>query len=471
LITVKAMKAVKERKDMPALSPRAFEEVAWLLPESMIVTESDGRIAWVNEAFCVLVGLPPEALSSSPLEDLMPSEEILKLVGLEPYIGARDLVRDVSISFRGPRETRASLVASIARLRRPGEMDRFVIVGRGVGAREEALAETTRWAAAEQDRANELGRARDALVDTLDELQKTQVALVEASRLAGVANAELEEKLAQLQRMENELRLAQKLESVGRLASGVAHEINTPVQFIGDHLHFLREAYDEVRAEVSRLQQEPADARPTTAADLPYLDAEVPAAFTRVVEGVARIAKIVRAMKAFAHDDRGQLGFYDVNHGLETTLEIAGSEFRHIADKEMDLGILPLVYSRGDQLNQVFLNLIVNAAHAIFDVVGNTGGRGKLTVKTRAEANTVLISIGDTGTGISEDVKSKMFDPFFSTKPVGRGTGQGLSLVWSVVVDHGGQVWVDTELGVGSTFHIRLPIGASAPPSAPPSST
>jgi two-component system NtrC family sensor kinase len=346
-------------------------------------------------------------------------------------------------------------------LRGPAGEERFVVVGRGVGAREEAFAETTRWAAAEQDRANEVGRARDALARTLHELQSTQEALIEASERAAAANTDLQEKIAQLERMEIELRLAQKLEAVGRLAAGVAHEINTPVQFIGDSVHFLREAYDEVRAEVTRLASDPSTGNPGVTADLSYFDAEAPKAFTRVVEGVARIGRIVRAMKSFAHDGHGERGIFDINLGLETTLEIANGEFRQVADTDLDLAELPPVYCQGDQINQVLLNLIVNGAHAIQDVVGNSGRRGKLSLMTRAEADSVVISIRDTGTGIADDVKTRMFDLFFTTKEVGRGTGQGLSLVRSVIVDnHGGQVWVDTEVGVGSTFHLRIPIGS-----------
>lgn len=454
------------------LADDVFQRIALLLPESMVVTDAKGVIAWANDAFCALTGYSRDEILARPVEELMPAEEVLGLLGFSSYIGGRDLVRDIDICFSCLGGGRAPVVASVARVHGGDRDECYVLIGRPTGAREEALAETTRWAAAEQDRANEVERARDELATTLRELQKTQDALVEVSRRAGVANAELERKVAELERMEVELRLAQKLEAVGKLAAGVAHEINTPVQFIGDNIHFLREAYDDVRREVARLSTGTADAAESPSGDfpgassgdevdLPYLDAQVPGAFTQVAEGVNRIAKIVRAMKAFAHDGRGTRTNYDVNHGIETTFQIAQSEFKHIADTEFDLGEVPFVYCDGDQINQVFLNLIVNASHAIQDVVGNTGRRGKLSATTRAEEDGVVISIRDTGTGISDDVKDKMFDLFFSTKEVGRGTGQGLSLVWSVIVDkHGGHVWVDTELGVGTTFHVKIPFGA-----------
>jgi two-component system NtrC family sensor kinase len=328
------------------------------------------------------------------------------------------------------------------------------LVARDGGAREEALAETTRWAAAEQDRADELGRARDALSRTIDELTRTQSALVAASEKAARANQELAAKVTELERLERELRLAQRLEAVGRLSAGVAHEINTPVQFVGDSLHFLREAYTEVRAEVRRLAGEP-DGAP---ADLPYLDEEVPRAFEQAGAGIQRIARIVRAMKTFSSDGRGGVAAYDVNRGVETALELVRGELNHIAEVVTDFMEIPPVQCRADEMNQALLNLIENAAHAMQDAVAAGRPRGVLCLRTRQEGDSVVVSVQDTGTGIPDDIKDRIFDLFFTTKEVGRGTGHGLSMVWSAVVDNlGGKVWVDSELGVGTTFHVKLP--------------
>jgi PAS domain S-box-containing protein len=444
------------------LDAEAFRQLVEGVSESVALTDVEGRILWVNAAFCALLECSASELVERPLEDLLPPEEMLKLVGFVSYLDGKDLLRDLNVFFAGPNGTRASVVASIARVRRGRESDRFVLVGRSVGAREEELAQTTRWAAAEQDRANELARARDELARTLGELQETQTALIEASRQASRANEELHRKVVQLERMEQELRLSQKLEAVGRLSAGVAHEINTPVQFIGDSIHFLREAYDEVRQEVQRLTTPTGAVDLSSGADLVYLDKEVPSAFAHVAIGVDRISKIVHAMKTFARNSYGERSHLDMNGAVETTIEIARGELRHVADVELHLGELPPVDCEGDQINQALLNVIVNAAHAIQDAVGKSDRRGKLTVSTRAENDSVVISVGDTGTGIPDHVKDRIFDLFFTTKEVGRGTGQGLALVWAVIVDkHGGQVWVDTELGVGSTFHIKLPTNGS----------
>lgn len=439
-----------------AIGRGEYQRLFAKLPEGVVVADVEGRVLATNDAFRGFFGADEPDLVGRPIEDLMPAEEILKLIGFASYLQGKDLLHDLSLSFSGANGRRVSVVASVARLLLGGG-ERFVLVGRLVGAREEALAETTRWAAAEQDRADEVARARDALAKTIDELQRTQSALLEASERATRANQQLETKVAELERMERELRLAQRLEAVGRLSAGVAHEINTPVQFVGDSLHFLREAYDEVRQEVRRLTAESAD---PSVVDLPYLDAEVPRAFEQAGTGIARIASIVRAMKTFSSDGRSGVAAYDLNRGLETALELSRAELKQVADVVMELGEIPPVRCRADEMNTALLNVIVNAAHAMQDAFAAGRPKGVLSLRTRTDGDCVVVSIQDTGTGIPDDVKDRIFDLFFTTKEVGRGTGQGLSMVWSAVVDNlGGQVWVDTEPGVGSTFHLRVPIG------------
>jgi len=272
---------------------------------------------------------------------------------------------------------------------------------------------------------------------------------------------------------EMELRHTQKLESVGRLASGIAHEINTPIQFVGDNTRFLQESFEsfqsllskyqelrsafasgtaspEILAEVQRLEEE---------SDCAFLMAEVPQAINQTLEGVERVATIVRAMKEFAHPESRQMAATDLNRALQSTLTVARNELKYVADVETVFGELPLVVCNVGDLNQVFLNLLVNAAHAIGDVVKGTFAKGKIGVRTQAEGNTVLVTISDTGCGIPEANRSKVFDPFFTTKEVGRGTGQGLAISRSVVVDrHKGTLSFDSEVGKGTTFYIRLPV-------------
>lgn len=270
-----------------------------------------------------------------------------------------------------------------------------------------------------------------------------------------------------------ELRQAQKLEAVGRLASGVAHEINTPVQFVSDSVHFVRDGLAEIAPvvrELSVVASEAADGTlvPGRAAavlertrelDLDYVLDHVPDALRTALDGLERVATIVRSMKAFAHPEQNEMVHASLNEAIRTTLTIATNEYRYVADVDLALDDVPPVLCRPGEINQVLLNLVVNAAHAIRDVVGNTGARGKITVRSRVDADGVTISIGDTGTGIPEAVRSKIFDPFFTTKTVGQGTGQGLAIARSIVVDkHHGMLRFETETGRGTTFFLTLPL-------------
>jgi len=186
---------------------------------------------------------------------------------------------------------------------------------------------------------------------------------------------------------------------------------------------------------------------------------EMPKAISQSLGGVERVATIVRAMKEFAHPEQKEKVAANLNQALASTLVVARNELKYVADIETDYGELPAVECHLGDLNQVFLNLLVNAAHAVKDAVDGTGNRGTIRVQTRPQGEWVKISIGDTGAGIPESIRSKVFDPFFTTKPVGRGTGQGLAIARSIVVDkHGGTLTFESEVGRGTTFVIGLPI-------------
>jgi len=187
----------------------------------------------------------------------------------------------------------------------------------------------------------------------------------------------------------------------------------------------------------------------------------VPPAIVGAMEGLERIATIVRSMKEFAHPDQTEMSSADLNHAIQSTLIIARNEYKYVADVETDFGDLPPVQCYLGEVNQVILNLLVNAAHAIGDVIKDSGAMGKLTVRTRLDGNEVEIAIGDSGTGIPEAARQRVFDPFFTTKEIGKGTGQGLAIARSVIVNkHGGTLRFETECGKGTTFFIRLPVGA-----------
>lgn len=286
------------------------------------------------------------------------------------------------------------------------------------------------------------------------------------------------EDITDRKRQEMELRHSQKLEAVGRLAAGIAHEINTPVQFVGDNTRFLQNSFrDEIqlihkyqqlreaaeRGRISsKLLREISELREK--ADWDYLEQEIPRAMEQMLEGLARVATIVRGMKEFSHVDRtNEKSPADLNRALESTLIVARNELKYVAEVETHFAELPPIICHLGDLNQVFLNLLVNAAHAIGDVVKNTSFRGKIGVTTRIESDFVEVAISDTGTGIAPDVRDKIFDPFFTTKGVGKGTGQGLALARAIVVEkHGGTLTFETQSGKGTTFFVRLPLSAAA---------
>lgn len=275
--------------------------------------------------------------------------------------------------------------------------------------------------------------------------------------------------------MEEQLRQAQKLEAIGQLAAGIAHEINTPTQFVGDNTTFMKDSWDPIShllLEARQMQQSAAlgtlDAgliasfeKSWAEADVDYLQMEIPRAIDQSLEGIKRVANIVKAMKEFSHPGSENKKPIDINHAIETTITVARNEWRYVADVRTSFdNDLPFVPCLAGEFNQAILNLIINAAHAIGDVVGDgSKKKGLITVITQRDGDWTEISIQDTGTGIPESIKSRIFEPFFTTKDVGRGTGQGLALAHAVIVKkHGGKIWFASDEGKGTTFFIRLPL-------------
>jgi PAS domain S-box-containing protein len=306
-----------------------------------------------------------------------------------------------------------------------------------------------------------------------------------ARRLTG-ANGEclgavaVTQDITQKKELERELAQAQKLESIGQLAAGIAHEINTPTQFIGDNIRFLHESFRDVLGCIREIKAAIAAATGGTvivapiaaaldAPDMTYLQDEIPKAIAQSLEGVARIAKIVGAMKEFSHPgvERTPL---DLNRAITSTITVASNEWKYVADVKTEFdSSLPLVPVMPGAFNQVILNMIVNAAHAISAAAPPeaTSAKGTITVTTRQVCDSVEIRIADTGCGIPANIIPRIFDPFFTTKPVGKGTGQGLAIAHDVVVTkHGGTIAVESEPGVGTTFTLRLPLKTATAASA-----
>lgn len=306
-------------------------------------------------------------------------------------------------------------------------------------------------------------------------MSKLEEAVEERTRDLRNANEALQTEMRERQRLEGQLALRQKLESIGQLAAGVAHEINTPIQYVGDSLHFLKSAFadlgtlqheyerllkaDDSAAALDELRAAVRNAE--AAVDLGFLREEIPRACERALIGVDRVSAIVRAMKEFAHPRNTEQCLADLNDAIRTTLLVTQNEYKYVAQLETELGELPPVICNIGELNQVFLNLIVNAAHAI-ESSGKDFLNGRIVVRTHADAAHVVISISDNGIGIPASIARRIYDPFFTTKEVGRGTGQGLAIAHTIVViNHGGALTFESLEGEGTTFNVRLPINGA----------
>ena len=252
-------------------------------------------------------------------------------------------------------------------------------------------------------------------------------------------------------KLEHGLRMTQKLRAMGTLAAGVAHEINTPLQYISDSVHVLMLRMQDL---LQLAQTEDPVARVARATQL---EPQIARALERTVGGIGSVTRIVRAMKEFSYPDKGPRVTADLNQALRTTLTVCRNEYKHVAEIETDLHELPGVWCHIGDLNQAFLNLIVNAAHAI-EEAGR--GRGKILIASRPEPGAVSVTISDTGCGIPESLRQRIFDPFFTTKPIGKGTGQGLAIVRAIVEQHFGEIQVSSTPGEGTCFTIRLPVDA-----------
>ncbi len=278
--------------------------------------------------------------------------------------------------------------------------------------------------------------------------------------------------ITEQKRMQAELAQMQRMEAIGQLAAGIAHEINTPTQYIGDNIRFLGDAFRDASHIFETLQRlvdsdAQMNAEPferlraaARAADVTYLIGEIPRAVEQSLEGVECVAEIVRAMKDFSHPGSERKVAVDLNRAVQSTLTVCRNEWKYVADLVTDFDpAMPPVPCLPGELNQAILNMVINAAHAIAEKAETDGEKGTITVRTRRNGDSAEIHIQDTGTGIPERVQQKIFDLFFTTKAIGQGTGQGLTMARSIIVDkHSGTVECQSELGRGTTFIVRLPL-------------
>jgi PAS domain S-box-containing protein len=405
---ITSLKEVESQLRAQQEENRKLALVAEHTTNSVVITDSAGVIDWVNRAFEVTTGYRLDEVRGRMFDDVLQgpdsSAEVIALVRAK--IGAGEPVRVKILNFRKDK--------------RPF------------------------WGSVE------IQPIRDSTGGVL--------------HFVGVM-----EDITEREKMEAERRLSQKLESVGQLASGIAHEINTPIQFVGDSITFLDEAWQSIEPLVDAARLDPGAAGEIDGAadnpevelrnaDVDFLLENFPIAIARARDGVDRVSSIVRAMKGFAHPDHGELVKTDVNQALRDTVIVARNEYKYVGTLTIECGTLPLVRCRISSINQVLLNLIVNAAHALADRK-HTPETGRIEIKSRCEQDWAVITVTDNGCGIPEEIKDRIFDPFFTSKEVGRGTGQGLTIARAIVVDqHEGRLLFRSKVGEGSAFEMWLPV-------------
>ena len=264
--------------------------------------------------------------------------------------------------------------------------------------------------------------------------------------------------IKKLEEAHHQLLQSEKMASIGSLAAGVAHEINNPIGFVasnmgnlGNSVEDLFQIIDAYRTEVLSYNPNPQADQLAKSLDLDFLREDIKHLLLENKDGVDRVKRIVQDLKDFSHVDHGEWVMTCIHQGLNSTLNIVNNELKYKATVEKKYGDIPPIYCIGSQLNQVFMNLLINAAHAI-------EGSGKIVIETGVQDTELFVKISDSGCGIPKDNLARIFDPFFTTKPVGQGTGLGLSLSYGIVKRHEGKITVESEQGVGTTFTVWLPL-------------
>jgi two-component system NtrC family sensor kinase len=315
-----------------------------------------------------------------------------------------------------------------------------------------------REAKEEAESANQLkSESLEMLEQEIAERQKADEAL---QRLNASLENLVEEEVRKNREKDGMLLHQEKLASIGQLAAGVAHEINNPMGFIMANLNTLKEYSDSLEKYFLLVDESLPDSRHPAfqeakkQLDLDYIRADLQPLLAESTEGAERVRRIVMDLKAFARPDEQAMHDADLNHLLQSTINIVRNELKYVAQLDLQLGELPRIVCHPQQINQVVSNLLVNAAHAIEQ-------QGTITVRTWQDGDLVVLSVADTGKGILPENMNRIFDPFFTTKDVGKGTGLGLSISYDIVKKHGGEIAVESTIGVGTTFTVKLPVDQS----------
>ncbi|WP_374266499.1 ATP-binding protein [Zoogloea sp.] len=436
---------------------------------SAVALYRDGRILFANRAMSRLSGYTPAELAAMHITDLFPphlrdglkAQSHAHLEGDPPPLLAESFI----VTKRGE-ERCVELTLTHERIR-----DVRTLVCSLVDITERKHAENALLRMRTDLEAKVAQRTRD-LQDAKATLEQDIARRETAETELLKRYAELTELNCRLYDTQQQLVQSEKMASIGQLAAGVAHEINNPIGYVNSNIHSLKgyvaQLLDVLDAYETAETALPADVREAVEAakqraDFAFLREDIAQLISESEEGTARVRKIVQDLRDFSRTDASQdWQPADLHQGLDSTLNIASNEIKYRAEVVREYGTLPLVECLPSQLNQVFMNIFVNAAQSMPE-----GRRGTIRIRTGCEGDTVWIEVSDNGCGIPADVLDRIFDPFFTTKPVGKGTGLGLSLSYGIVQKHNGRIAVNSTPGAGTTFRITLPVSHRAEPGAP----
>jgi len=417
-----------------------FKELADILPALIWISNIDGKRIFVNQQFLHFTGLEAAECMNGECIKLIHKDDLKTLLAVYDDIKTTHKTAEVEYRLNHKDGSERWILETIVpRKRKNGKVSGFM--GCGIDISKQKQIEKS-------------------LEDTVEkrtlQLQKTnQVLEIEKEEQLGLNN--------QLKETQGHLIQSEKMASIGQLAAGVAHEINNPLGYIYSNLNTLKGYLTDLE-QVATLADKLAKQLPKDDAlatefnqlqkdlDLDFLQEDLQDLVKESIEGATRAKKIVQDLRDFSRIDKQESEIFDVEEGISATLNIVHNELKYKADIVKEFGGIEPFQCVGAQLNQVFMNLLVNAAHAIEDF-------GKITVRTgQQDKDHIWVEVEDTGKGIPDDVKSKIFDPFFTTKPVGKGTGLGLSLSYKIIQDHQGRLEVDSVVGKGTKFRVILPI-------------
>ena len=425
--------------------PDFFENILRHMVDILIVVNPDATVRFINQTAIDALQYSIEDVDGMPVGKLFDDVELHLFTLIKKLVTDGEL-RNKGMNLMSKDGSRIPVVLNGSLIRNEdNKIDAVVLIARDMRDIYQLITELSQLnedlEERVKNRTDELRVARDASEEALKKLQQAQAQLVQNDKMA----------------------------SVGQLSAGIAHEINNPTGFVLSNLKTLEEYINDIRClitEYDTLLQRCVGISDEDVScivkniekfkekiDVVFLLHDIAQIFKETQDGMRRISKIVRDMKEFSHAGSDKPEYTDVNKGLESTLNIVWNEIKYKAEVKTLYGDIPQVLCYPQQLNQVFMNILVNAAHAI-------EGRGVITLRTFSENGNVVIEISDTGKGISPEHLSRIFEPFFTTKPVGMGTGLGLSVAYAIIKKHNGEITVDSKVGAGTRFQVCIPVEA-----------